>query len=111
MRIRRYLVLVAALVAMGLATVRWKNQTLSAGYESVRLERKLRRTAEEERVEDSCLAVLTSPVRVCEQVEKLQLRLRSKGTVAVARRGRRGDPEGRSVVMAGAASRRRRARD
>ena len=99
MGIRRYLVLVGALVAMGLGTVWWKTQTLGMGYEVVRLERERERAEEEERLEDSLLSGLTSPERVQEKVKELKLRLSLQGRVIVAPRGRRGDARRRSVAM------------
>ncbi len=100
MGIRRYLVLVAALVAMGLGTIWWKTQTLGMGYEAVRLERDLERASEEERLEDALLAELTSPQRVGEKVKELNLKLDRQARMVAVRRIHRGGAGRRSVRVA-----------
>ena len=89
MSIKRYLVLVAVLVVMGLATVWWKTRTLAMGYETVRLEEDLARVVEEVRVEDSALASLTCPVRVDDrrEVQRLNLARAPSYTPKSRRRG------------------------
>jgi hypothetical protein len=82
-RVKRYLVLVAVLVAMGLATTWWKTRTLALGYEAARLEREIARGLEEERLEETRLARLTAPARVAAAVRELNLRLESRATKLV----------------------------
>jgi cell division protein FtsL len=77
-RIKRWLVLVAMLVGMGLVTVWWKSQTLAMGYEAAQLERQMVRTLEEARVEESQLARLTTPDRIAAKVREMDLRLESR---------------------------------
>ena len=101
MGIRRYLVLVAALVAMGLGTIWWKTQTLGMGYEAVRLERDMERAGEEERLEDSLLAELTSPERIGEKVRELELKLDRQARMVTVRRSHRGGVGRRPVRVAG----------
>lgn len=73
--IRRYLVLVVVLVAMGLCTVWWKTRTLQMGYEAVRLEQANSRVEEEERIEDSRLTGMTDPAEVIRVSRELGLGL------------------------------------
>ncbi len=101
MGIRRYLVLVAALVAMGLGTIWWKTQTLGMGYEAVHLERDLERASEEERLEGALLAELTSPERVGEKVKELELKLDRQAPMVAIRRRHRGGAGRRPVNIAG----------
>lgn len=96
MAARRYLMLIAVLVGMGLSTVWWKTQTLSTGYETVRIERDLHRAEEEESHEDSLLAALTAPTKVAEVAVRLGLSGERESRVADT--GRRGDSERRRVV-------------
>jgi len=78
MLVKRWILLVAVLVGMGLVTVWWKSQTLAIGYEAARLERQLVQAIEEERVEESRLARLTTPGRVAVKVREMDLRLESR---------------------------------
>jgi hypothetical protein len=84
----RSLVLLGVLVGGGLATVWWRSQTLSLGYEAARLERAITRKIEEQRVEESCLARLTTPAQVAAAVRNLKLELdnRAAGTVGLPAR-------------------------
>ena len=98
MGIKRYLVLVTALVAMGLGTVWWKTQTLAMGYDAVRIDRELSRAVEEERLEDSRLVKLTALVQVRRKVKDLKLSLEVLEEATVARGRRRGAAGGRAVA-------------
>ena len=89
---KRWIVLVAVLVGMGLATVWWKSRTLAMGYEAARIERELARAVEEERVEESRLARLTTLDRVAAKVKEMDLRLESRAekTMLAGQRGAAG---------------------
>ena len=98
MAIKRYLVLIAVLVGMGLCTVWWKTQTLNMGYEAVRLEGNLRRAEEEERLEDSLLSGLMAPKSMARRVRELGNRIAAGSGAAGGRR--RGAMEARSLAAA-----------
>jgi hypothetical protein len=71
--IARWTLLAVTVVAMGLATVRWKTQTLSAGYQAARDQRTLSQLIEEERVEAARLARLTAPALVVGRAKEMGL--------------------------------------
>ena len=101
MLIKRYLLLVGVLVAMGLATVWWKTRTLALGYEAARLERQVARATEEELLEQSRLACLTAPAAVADKAKGLGLQSSTdapRKALAGRRTGRGGD---RCVAMTG----------
>jgi hypothetical protein len=98
-RIKRYLVMVAALVGMGLATVWWKSRTVAMGYDVVRVERDLKRAEEERRLEDSRVARMTSPNSMEKRVRELKLDLKKQERLATRSAKRRGDGGSRVVIV------------
>jgi hypothetical protein len=99
--IRRYLVLVAALVGMGLGTVWWKSRTLAMGYEAVELGREIERATEEERMEDALLSGLVSPPGVSSRLRELSPGARSGRSYSMAAGSRRGGRDGRRLAITG----------
>jgi hypothetical protein len=98
--IKRYLVLVTALVGMGLGTVWWKTCAVQMGYRAVRLERELGRVDEEERIEDWKLIGLTSPTNVRKVAGGMGLSAEQREATKAAETGRRGDQARRPAVAA-----------
>jgi hypothetical protein len=80
--ILRWTLLAAIMVAMGLATVWWKTQTLASGYQAAKDQRRLSQLIEEERVEAARLARITAPARVVVRAREMGLmpRVRSVGS-------------------------------
>ena len=101
MRIKRYLLLVVAMVGMGLLSVWWKTQTLNLGYRAVEVERDLVRVEEESCVEGFLLEKMTAPVLVAAKVKELGLGLDPQGPRTVVAAHRRGDRGERAVAMTG----------
>jgi hypothetical protein len=102
--ILRGLVLLGVLVGGGLATVWWRTQTLTLGYEAARLECEITRKMEEQRVEESRLARLTTPAQVASAVRNLNLELDSRAAKTVLLPPRAIGP--RVLVLAGPGQRR-----
>jgi hypothetical protein len=94
--------MVAVLVSMGMATVWHRNRVLASGYEAVRLEREIARIREEELVEKSALAALTSPALLVDKNIEMNLGLERRGVVAMT--GVRGEVGGRIPVAAAGGS-------
>lgn len=107
MTIVRWVLLAVTLVSMGLATVWWKTQTLSAGYQAARDQRRLAQIIEEERVESARLARITAPAQVVGQARELKLVPGAPSNEA-ALALLRGEGKGNVVAMVGPGGRPRR---
>jgi hypothetical protein len=99
-RIKRYLVLVVALVAMGLSTVWFKSRTVEMGYRAVELRRELRRAGERQSLTEGRIAAMTSPARAKAEALRLGLGRRIRERTSAGPERSRGDYRGRSVRLA-----------